>query len=169
MPISKRSKVRVTLRQYPDLVLRLVEGTVVNDNVVGDLESFLAARLGGKHAARLLGRFGVARQQPLELCFLTAVDDKYPVDKLPERGFDEEGHDDELVVAAGCLGLATRLRADARMQDGLEVAACIVVGSPRLLEHECRSPEQMRLANGLARLVADARVEPERGRDLWLT
>jgi len=33
-------------------------------------------------------------------------------------------------------------------------AACILVGSPALLEPECRTPEQMRLANALAALVA---------------
>lgn len=39
-------------------------------------------------------------------------------------------------------------------------AACIVVGSPSLLEPECRSPEHMRLANGLAAFVAaSARVD----------
>ena len=31
--------------------------------------------------------------------------------------------------------------------------ACILVGSPRLFEPECRSPAQMRLANGFCRYL----------------
>ena len=31
--------------------------------------------------------------------------------------------------------------------------ACILVGSPKLFEPECRSPAQMRLANGFCRLL----------------
>ena len=37
-------------------------------------------------------------------------------------------------------------------------AACILVGSPRLLEPECRSPRQMQLANALCRYLEMARV-----------
>ncbi len=37
-------------------------------------------------------------------------------------------------------------------------AMVIVVGSPRLLEPECRSPRQMRLANALCRYVQLAKV-----------
>jgi uncharacterized protein len=37
-------------------------------------------------------------------------------------------------------------------------AMVIVVGSPRLLEPECRSPRQMRLANALCRYVEMANV-----------
>ena len=37
-------------------------------------------------------------------------------------------------------------------------AMVIVVGSPRLLEPECRSPRQMRLANALCRYVEMAKV-----------
>ena len=40
----------------------------------------------------------------------------------------------------------------------------IVVGSPRLLEPECRSPQHMRLANGLARFARDARWTRSSGR-----
>ena len=36
--------------------------------------------------------------------------------------------------------------------------ACILVGSPRLCEPECRSPKQMRLANAVCRYVERARV-----------
>ena len=37
---------------------------------------------------------------------------------------------------------------------------CILVGSPRLLEPECRTPHQMRLANALCRYVELARAWP---------
>ena len=37
-------------------------------------------------------------------------------------------------------------------------AMVILVGSPRLLEPECRSPRQMRLANALCRYVELAKV-----------
>jgi hypothetical protein len=37
-------------------------------------------------------------------------------------------------------------------------AIVIVVGSPRLLEPECRTPRQMQLANALCRFVELARV-----------
>jgi superfamily I DNA and/or RNA helicase len=46
-------------------------------------------------------------------------------------------------------------------------AMVIVVGSPRLLEPECRRPEQMRLANALCRYVKLANVvETATGRGL---
>jgi uncharacterized protein len=35
--------------------------------------------------------------------------------------------------------------------------ACILVASPRLLEPECRTPEQMRMANAFCRYVELAR------------
>jgi uncharacterized protein len=35
--------------------------------------------------------------------------------------------------------------------------ACVLVGSPRLFEPECRSPRQMRLANALCRYLELAR------------
>jgi uncharacterized protein len=34
---------------------------------------------------------------------------------------------------------------------GLDIRDCILVASPRLLEAECRTPHQMRLANALCR------------------
>ena len=37
-------------------------------------------------------------------------------------------------------------------------AMVIVVGSPRLLEPECRSPRQMQLANALCRYVEMAKI-----------
>jgi uncharacterized protein len=36
-------------------------------------------------------------------------------------------------------------------------AICIVVGSPRLLEPQCRTPRQMQLANALCRFAELAR------------
>jgi len=36
--------------------------------------------------------------------------------------------------------------------------ACILVGSPRLFEPECKTPRQMQLANALCRYVELARV-----------
>lgn len=38
---------------------------------------------------------------------------------------------------------------------------CILVGSPRLLEPECRTPHQMRLANALCRYVELAEMCPK--------
>ena len=38
-------------------------------------------------------------------------------------------------------------------------ATVIVVGNPRLLEPECRSPRRMQLANALCRYAEMARVE----------
>jgi len=40
---------------------------------------------------------------------------------------------------------------------------CILVGSPRLLEPECRTPHQMRLANALCRYVELAQLAPAPG------
>ena len=43
-------------------------------------------------------------------------------------------------------------------------AACVLVGSPKLLEAECRSPRQMKLVNAFCRYVELAQVLPTRSR-----
>ena len=43
------------------------------------------------------------------------------------------------------------------------LCACVLVACPRLLEPECRTPGQMRLANALCRYVEKAvRLDPVR-------
>ena len=39
-------------------------------------------------------------------------------------------------------------------------AIALVIASPRLLEADCKTPEQMRLVNALCRLVEEARSGP---------
>ena len=54
-----------------------------------------------------------------------------------------------------------------RLNVAISRAQCLayLVASPRLLEIECRTVEQMRLANALCRLVEVAETDPSQGAD----
>ena len=54
-----------------------------------------------------------------------------------------------------------------RLNVAISRAKCLayLVASPRLLEIECRTVEQMRLANALCRLVEVAETGPSHGAD----
>ena len=81
------------------------ELTAVVDDVVGNGEAVLAARLGREHAPCLAFGLRVAGHQAPDLGRHVAVDDENAVHQCRERRTGKQGHDNQLVGAVRGLGL----------------------------------------------------------------
>ena len=107
---------QVTLVQRQDLFARVIERAVIEDDVVRDGEPLGSARLSGKHPPRLVFGFGVPGQQPRHKGTLVAIHDQYQFHEVPERRFNQQRHDDDMVAASGGTGLFPGSLADPRVQ-----------------------------------------------------
>ena len=114
----------------------MVEAVVVVYHIIGDGQALLPAGLSGKNAFRLFDRLRIAFHQPPDLCVYLAINNQYSVDKLYEWRSNQERHDDDLVVAAGGIGLPSRFCAYLWMQDGLEILPGVVIAEDDIA-HGC--------------------------------
>jgi len=137
---SRRTCVRrIPFRRQPtvqsielnDPGIRISKACAAIDDIVGNCETFLATRLSRQDLARLCDGFSVARHQATNLRFFVTIDDENSIDKAPQRGPDQQWHDDDLVRAAGLVGLPARFRRDARVQNGLEIVSRPVIRKDR--------------------------------------
>jgi len=115
-----------------DLCARIGEVAIIVDDVISDREALLTARLGREDATSLLLGLGVALQQAANLGVLVTVDDQDSVDIGPERRFNQQGHNDQLIIAASLFCLFEHGLLDAWVQDSFKATSRAVIGKHEL-------------------------------------
>ena len=123
------------------------------NDIVGDGEALVATCLRREDTTRLVLGFGVSGQQTFNLRLLVAVDDQYAIDVVSERGFGEQGHDDQLIITARRIGLLDRFLPDTWVQNGFKAPSRVIVGE-YLLSH-CSSVEYAILKHSVTESIAD--------------